>query len=123
MLGSAPVITFLATTDTARSRRFYERTIGLTFVSEDTFAVVFSTNGAMLRIVSLESFTPVGMTVLGWTVDDLAATIAAMRTRGVTFERFSGLTQDDVGVWASPSGAKVAWFKDPDGNMLSLTEF
>ncbi len=123
MLGAAPVITFLATTDTARSRTFYEHTIGLTFVSEDSFAMVFSAAGVMLRIVTLLSFTPLGMTVLGWMVTDLAGTVTALTARGVRFEKFPGMTQDDAGVWASPSGAKVAWFKDPDGNLLSLTEF
>ncbi len=123
MLGSAPVITFLATTDTARSRTFYETTIGLTFIAEDPFAMVFRAAGVMLRIVPLESFTPVGMTVLGWTVTDIAGTITALTARGVRFEKFPGMTQNDVGVWPSPSGAKVAWFKDPDGNLLSLTEF
>ncbi len=123
MLGSAPVITFLAATDTARARDFYENTVGLTFVSEDPFAMVFTANGVMLRIVTLDAFTPMGMTVLGWTVTDIAGTVDALRSRGVMFERYPGLTQDDAGVWPSPSGAKVAWFKDPDGNVLSLTEF
>lgn len=123
MLGSEPVITFLATTDTARSRTFYEQTIGLAFVSEDPFAMVFSANGVMLRIVTLPSFTPVGMTVLGWSVTDIAGIVGALSARGVVFERFPGMTQDDAGVWASPSGAQVAWFKDPDGNLLSLTQF
>jgi catechol 2,3-dioxygenase-like lactoylglutathione lyase family enzyme len=123
MLGSAPVITFLATTNTARSRAFYEHTIGLTFVSDDPFAMVFTAAGVMLRIVTLDTFAPMGMTVLGWTVEDIAGTVDALRERGVTFERYPGMTQDDAGVWASPSGAKVAWFKDPDGNLLSLTQF
>lgn len=117
-------IAFIPTTNAATARTFYEATLGLNFVSEDNFAVVFRVGSAqtMLRIVCApQPFTPNPFTIFGWEVTDIHAAIADLTSRGVEFLRFSYFEQDEAGVWSSPSGAQVAWFKDPDGNTLSLS--
>ena len=126
MLGSAEIIAFVPTRDPARARGFYEDTLGLRFVSEDPFALVFDANGVAIRIAnvaSVPSFTPAPFTILGWQVADVGRTVRELARRGVTFERFAGMEQDTIGVWRSPSGAQVAWFKDPDGNTLSVKQY
>jgi catechol 2,3-dioxygenase-like lactoylglutathione lyase family enzyme len=123
MLGKQTLVAFVATTDSARARAFYEGTLGLSLLSDDPYALVFDANGTTIRIQKLAAFRPHPFTTLGWTVDDIKALVAALAQRGVACERFPGMDQDAQGVWASPSGARVAWFKDPDGNLLSLTEF
>jgi len=123
MLGTQTLIAFVATTDSARARAFYERTLGLDLVSDDPFALVFDANGTMIRVQKVEAFEPQPFTALGWTVTDIDAVVAALTQKGVSCERFPGMDQDTRGIWASPSGARIAWFKDPDGNVLSLTEF
>jgi catechol 2,3-dioxygenase-like lactoylglutathione lyase family enzyme len=123
MLGNSPVITFVATTKPDAARAFYEGVLGLAFVADDPFALVFDASGVMLRMFKVESHTPPSYTVLGWTVPHIEAMIDGLAARGVTFERFAGMEQDARGIWMSPSGARVAWFKDPDGNVLSLTQF
>jgi len=122
-LGAAPVIAFLATTDAARCDAFYRDVLGLRLVGDTPFALEFDTGGTMLRIQKVEAFTPHAFTALGWQTSDIAGAIAAMTKDGVIFERYPGLEQDAVGVWTSPSGARIGWFRDPDGNLLSLTEF
>ena len=117
------VISFVATRDPASARKFYEETLGLTFISDDPFAMVFDMNGTMLRVQKVKDLTPADHTVLGWQVADIVRTVNELARKGVRFERFAGLTQDELGIWSSPSGAKIAWFKDPDGNTLSLTQF
>jgi catechol 2,3-dioxygenase-like lactoylglutathione lyase family enzyme len=106
-----------------RTREFYETTLGLTFVSDDQFALVFDANGTMLRIQKVKQFDPPGHTALGWNVDNINTEVVQLNKRGVEFARYEGLGQDENGIWTPPSGAKVAWFKDPDGNVLSLTQF
>jgi catechol 2,3-dioxygenase-like lactoylglutathione lyase family enzyme len=123
MLGQADVIAFVATSNPERARAFYEGTLGLRLVSEDAFAIVFDTNGVMLRVQKVESHTPQPYTVLGWAVSDVHAEVEELSRRGVVFERFEGMGQDESGVWTSPAGGQIAWFKDPDGNTLSLTQF
>jgi catechol 2,3-dioxygenase-like lactoylglutathione lyase family enzyme len=123
MLGSSPIIAFVATTDPERARGFYVDTLGLRLVRQDAFALEFDAGGTMLRVVTVRELHPAGYTVLGWIVDDLAARVHELVGRGVVFQRYGGMEQDDDGVWTSPSGARVAWFADPDGNTLSLTEF
>jgi len=120
---NSKIICFVATRDAAGARRFYETTLGLKCVSEDPFAIVFDANGTMLRVQKVKDLAPAQYTALGWEVADIAARIRVLSEKGVRFERFPGVPQDELGVWTSPSGAKVAWFKDPDGNTLSLTEF
>lgn len=123
MLKTSKAICFVATQHPARARKFYEKTLGLTLVDDGPFALVFDANGTMLRVQKVEELIPATHTILGWEVSDIHATIKELRKRGVRFERFAGLAQDKSGVWTSPQGAQVAWFKDPDGNTLSLTQF
>ena len=121
MLTHAAVVAFVATTHAERARAFYEGVLGLALVADDPSALVFDANGVTLRVAKVPALTPAPHTVLGWSVADIAGTVAALRARGVAVERYPGLEQDDAGVWTSPGGARVAWFKDPDGNVLSLT--
>jgi predicted enzyme related to lactoylglutathione lyase len=122
MLEKRTLMAFVATTDGARARKFYAEVLGLKVVSDDPFALVCDANGAPLRIQKVESLRPQPWTVLGWEVDDVETTVDGLAKRGVKFERFEGMQQDLRGIWNAPSGARVAWFKDPDGNVLSLTE-
>jgi catechol 2,3-dioxygenase-like lactoylglutathione lyase family enzyme len=123
MLNSCEVITFVATAKPTEARRFYQEVLGLRLVADEPFALVFDAHGIMLRVSRVHGLTPAPYTVLGWKVADISAAVKELEARGVGFERYEGLDQDDLGIWASPSGAKVAWFKDPDGNTLSLTQF
>lgn len=123
MLDQSRVITFVATSTPDSARAFYQQTLGLKVVSEDGFAIVFDANGVMLRVQKVQAHIPQPWTVLGWDVADIHAVVQDLSGRGVTFERFDGLGQDDTGVWTSPAGARIAWFRDPDGNTLSLTQF
>jgi catechol 2,3-dioxygenase-like lactoylglutathione lyase family enzyme len=122
MLGAHKLIAFVTTADPARSKAFYEETLGLRLVADDPYALVYDANGIALRIQKVPEVAPRARTVLGWQVDDIASVIRGLVARGVTFERYSFMDQDDLGVWHTPDGGKVAWFKDPDGNVLSLTE-
>jgi catechol 2,3-dioxygenase-like lactoylglutathione lyase family enzyme len=122
VLAHQPLIAFLATRDGARARAFYERTLGLAVLSDDDFALALDANGTTLRVQKVGAFAPHAFTALGWQVSDLGAKVAELRARGVVSERFAGMDQDQYGIWRAPSGALVAWFKDPDGNTLSLTQ-
>jgi catechol 2,3-dioxygenase-like lactoylglutathione lyase family enzyme len=122
MLGSQDLVAFVAVTDVARARAFYEGVLGLTLTEDTPFAVVFDANGTTLRVTPVEHLEPPGYTVLGWRVDDIAASIRELVARGVSFNRYDGMDQDELGVWTPPGGAQVAWFHDPDGNNLSLTQ-
>ncbi|HMG70289.1 MAG TPA: VOC family protein [Gemmatimonadaceae bacterium] len=125
MLGSMDIIAFVPTRNRKKARPFYEKTLGLSFVSDDQFALVFEANGVMVRVVDVSSvagFEPAPFTILGWSVGDIGKIVKGLGKKGIKFERFPGMQQDLLGVWSSPSGAKVAWFKDPDGNVLSVTE-
>lgn len=124
MLNDGKVVTFVATKDAAKARAFYEQTLGLRFVEDSPFALVFDFQGTMLRVQKVKDLTPAQFTVLGWEVPDIAASVKALTAKGVSFMRIGGgFPQDDLGIWAAPGGAKIAWFKDPDGNTLSLTQF
>ncbi len=123
MLGSSDLIAFVATTDAARALAFYRNVLGLELMADEPFALVFDAHGTMLRIAKVQELAPAKHTVLGWKVADISATVEQMARRGVGFERYDGLHKDPSGIWASPSGARIAWFKDPDGNTLSLTQF
>lgn len=122
MLDRSDLVAFAATADPQRARAFYEGVLGLKLVEQTPFALEFDANGVMLRIQVVPQLTPQPHTALGWSVADIAAMVRALAGRGVTFERFPGLEQDQSGIWASPSGAQIAWFKDPDGNLLSLSQ-
>jgi len=117
---SSKIICFVATRDAAAARKFYERTLGLKCVSEDPFAIVFDVGGTMLRVQKVQELTPAKYTALGWDVADIATRIRELTQKGVRFERFPGVPHDELGVWTSPAGAKIAWSKDPDGNILSV---
>jgi len=123
MLGPAAPIAFLSTADPARAREFYEGSLGLAFVADEGFALVFDLAGTMLRVTRVDTLQPQPFTVLGWRVEGIEPVVGALAARGVSFERFPGLEQDASGIWSSPSGARIAWFRDPDGNLLSLTDF
>lgn len=125
MLGTMDIVAFVPTRNKEKARPFYEKTLGLPFVSDDQFALVFDAHGRMLRVVDVSSvpdFKPAPFTILGWAVGDIRKIARGLEEKGIKFERYPGMEQDKLGVWNSPSGAKVAWFKDPDGNVLSLTE-
>jgi catechol 2,3-dioxygenase-like lactoylglutathione lyase family enzyme len=122
---SAPkTMTFIVTRDRERAKEFYGGVLGFRQVSEDAFAAVFDLNGTMLRISTVENHQPQPYTVLGWEVSDILASVRALKERGVTFNVYPSFGQDPLGIWTSPEGgARVAWFLDPDGNNLSLTQF
>jgi catechol 2,3-dioxygenase-like lactoylglutathione lyase family enzyme len=121
ILGTSDLVAFVATSDPARAKAFYGDTLGLKLVSEDQFAVVFDANGTILRIAIVQTVAAAPYTVLGWRVQDVASVAKELNNAGVTFERFGFLEQDELGIWVAPGGTKVAWFKDPDGNMLSIS--
>jgi catechol 2,3-dioxygenase-like lactoylglutathione lyase family enzyme len=123
MLSTSDVIAFIAATDLAGARDFYERVLGLPVVDENDFACVFDANGTMLRVTVVAEVARTGYTVLGWRVAEIAEEIKALDARGVTFVRYDGMDQDVHGVWTTPNGDRIAWFSDPDGNTLSLTQF
>ena len=123
MLGDQKLMGFCATRDGVAARRFYVDILGLRVISEDDYALVVDANGTTLRLQKVGGFTPQPFTALGWQVPDIAATVGHLAGRGVQFEKFAGMDQDPDGVWHAPGGARVAWFKDPDGNILSLTQF
>ena len=122
MLGRCDVIAFVATTSPGRARAFYAGTLGLAVIADEPFALVLDANGVTLRVAKVPALAPAPHTVLGWRVSDIHTTVELLRDEGVVFERYDGLAQDETGVWTSPGGARVAWFKDPDGNVLSLTQ-
>lgn len=123
LLANSDVMAFVATTQSEKARAFYCDILGLTFEEDSPFALVVKAANATLRIQKVQSFEPLPFTSLGWTVEDIKATTQDLIEKGVTFERFEWMDQDDLGIWSSPSGALVCWFKDPDGNLLSLTQF
>jgi catechol 2,3-dioxygenase-like lactoylglutathione lyase family enzyme len=117
------IIGFVTIVDVPRAKEFYRDTLGLRLVSEEPpFALVFEANGIMLRLAMSKELPPARGTVLGWQVPDIAAAVNNLEKAGVRFERYDFVKQDDRGIWTTPTGAKVAWFKDPDGNILSLSE-
>ncbi len=122
-LGKFNIIGFVSIVDVPRAKIFYQETLGLRLVTEEPpFALIFDIHGIMLRLSMVKELPPAHGTVLGWQVPEIVATVKNLGQAGVRFERYEGLIQDELGIWASPSGAKVAWFKDPDGNTLSLSE-
>ena len=125
MLGSTTIVAFVPSRDPRKARSFYEDLLGLRVVSQDQFALVLDANGITLRVAnvsSLPEFKPAPFTILGWQVPDIKTVVLGLQARGVKFERYDGMKQDKLGIWAAPGGGKVAWFKDPDGNVLSVTQ-
>ena len=122
VLRGARATAFVSTIDSGRARRFYEDILGLDFVADEGFALVFDLAGTMLRVTGVEQLQPHPFTILGWRVPDVATAIDELAGRGVRFEHFAGLDQDGRGVWRSPPGARIAWFKDPAGNILAVLQ-
>jgi predicted enzyme related to lactoylglutathione lyase len=123
MLGSAKIMGFVPSSDLQKAKKFYEGVLGLALVSEDPFALVLEANGIQVRIAKVEELTPQPFTILGWEVSKIEETVSRLRDRGVHFKRYPKMEQDDLGIWKSPSGARVAWFTDTEGNVLSVTQF
>lgn len=122
-LSDHSIVGFVATSDAGLARKFYGDTLGLPLVSEQLpFALVFDAHGTMLRVTIVKQVIPAGYTVLGWQVPDIMVAAKTLQEAGVRFERYQGMEQDDLGIWSSPGGGKVAWFKDPDGNTLSISQ-
>ena len=123
-LASSSLVAFVGVCDPDRAKRFYRDTLGLRLVSEELpFALVFDVQGTMLRVTVVPEVKPAKFTVLGWKVPDIQAAVSSLEEEGVEFQRYAGLQQDGLGIWTSPRGARVAWFHDPDGNILSVTQF
>ena len=123
MLGSCKLVAFIATRDLGRAKAFYRDTLGLRLVNEDEFALVFDAAGTMLRIARVQEVAAAEYTVLGWQVPDIVRMAENLLKAHVTPQRYPGMPQDELGIWNSASGARVAWLKDPDGNTLSITQF
>ena len=123
MLGSRKIVAFIPTSNADKARPFYEGVLGLRFVADDHFALVFDANGIMVRIAKVPEFTPAPFTILGWEVPDIESVVSALEQKNVRLEQYGMKRQDERGIWCAPGGAKIAWFKDPDGNVLSVTEF
>ena len=123
-LSQHSLIAFVTIVDVARAKEFYRDKLGLRLVGEEPpFALVFDAHGIMLRLGIAKELQPARGTVLGWQVPDICAAARDLQQTGIHFERYDRMKQDELGIWTSPNGAKVAWFKDPDGNVLSLSQF
>jgi catechol 2,3-dioxygenase-like lactoylglutathione lyase family enzyme len=122
MLGSINIIAFVPTSDFNKARAFYEGVLGLRFVKDDGFALVLDANGIMIRVAKVTEFKPAQFTILGWQVSDIEKMVEELEKKGVHFERFGFFEQNKLGIWTAPTGDKVAWFKDPDGNILSVSQ-
>jgi catechol 2,3-dioxygenase-like lactoylglutathione lyase family enzyme len=123
MLASASPIAFLPSTDLDRSRRFFADRLGLAVEDVTPFACVVRVATTMLRVTKVDELRPQPFTVFGWEVPDIHAAVADLAGAGVTCVRYDGMDQDAAGVWTTPGGDRIAWFRDPDGNTLSLTQF
>jgi catechol 2,3-dioxygenase-like lactoylglutathione lyase family enzyme len=122
MLASNKIIGFVPTKDSAKARGFYEGILQFQFVSDDMFALVMRAGETMLRIGKVQDFTPAPYTVLGWEVSNIEEVVAWLQKRGITFEKFPFVQDKELGIWTAPTGDKIAWFRDPDGNVLSVSQ-
>lgn len=122
MVAASKLIAFIPTQNADSALSFYRDVLGLRFLSDDSFAIVMESNGNTVRLVRLEKFTTASYTILGWQVEDIEKTVKELTAKGLAFQRYSFLEQSEDGIWTSPSGAKVAWFQDPDGNTLSFSQ-
>lgn len=123
MLASSKIIGFVPTRDSKQAREFYEGKLGFQFVSDDQFALVMMAGDTMLRISKVpKEFNPVPFTILGWEAKDIEAVVRWLKARGVTFEKYPFVQDQELGIWTAPTGDKVAWFKDPDGNVLGVSQ-
>jgi catechol 2,3-dioxygenase-like lactoylglutathione lyase family enzyme len=122
MLGSINIVAFVPTKDFEKAKAFYVGILGLGFVKEDGFALVLDANSIVVRVARVPEFKPAQYTILGWQVPDIEKIVTELQGKGVAFERFGFFEQDALGIWTAPTGDKVAWFKDPDGNVLSVSQ-
>lgn len=122
MTPDSKLIGFIPTRNADNALSFYRDILGLRFISDDAFAIVLDSSGTMVRLVRIEEFTPAPYTILGWEVEDIEKTVKELAAKGLAFQRYSFLDQSEDGIWTSPSRAKIAWFHDPDGNTLSLSQ-
>ena len=122
MLAASKLIGFVPTKDSRRSREFYEEKLGFQFVGDDEFALVMRAGESMIRIAKAGTFTPAPYTVMGWEVADIETMVKWLDGRGVAFEKYPFVQDRELGIWTTPNGDKVAWFKDPDGNVLSVSQ-
>ena len=122
MLVSTNIVAFVPITDTEKARAFYEGILDLRFVKDDGFAMVLDANGIMVRAAKMKEVKPAQFTILGWQVTDIENVVRSLQKKGVHFEIFGFFKQDELGIWTAPTGDKVAWFKDPDGNILSVSQ-
>jgi catechol 2,3-dioxygenase-like lactoylglutathione lyase family enzyme len=122
MLGDADLVAFVASRDLEVAARFYGEVLGFRLLEASTFANAYDANGTQLRVTAVDRVLPAPYTVLGWRVLDIVASIRALREAGVVFKHYDGMAQDKDGVWIAPGGSRVAWFADPDGNVLSLQQ-
>jgi len=122
MLADKELKAFIPTVKPAEAKIFYKDVLGLTLLSEDNYALEFIANKILLRVITVQDLKPHPFTSLGWNVEDISTTIKCLNSKNVFCEKYEFLEQDNLGIWTSPNGSKVAWFKDPDGNVLSLTE-
>lgn len=123
MLDNAPLIAFVTVSDATRARHFYTDILGLELVEEGPFALEFDCAGTMLRVALANHVVPAPYAVLGWRVENIDETVHKLAAAAIGLQYFDGLGQSEDGIWQSPSGARIAWFKDPDGNLLSVTQF
>jgi catechol 2,3-dioxygenase-like lactoylglutathione lyase family enzyme len=122
MLDAAKMVGFVPTKDYAAARAFYEGKLGMEFVSQDQFALVLRVGGHMVRVVKMPDYTPHCATILGWEVNEIEAVVNWLTSRGVETDKYPFVQDQQTGIWTTPNGDKVAWFKDPDGNVLSISE-
>ena len=122
-LSSCKIVSFIPSANLARAKEFYRHTLGLHLLSEGSFGMMFEVSGALLRVFHMERTFAPSYTVLGWKVPNIAAVVDELAQKEIQFERYEGFEQDAQGIWTAPDGSRVAWFRDPDGNILSLTQF
>ncbi len=121
MLSNKKLKAFVPTIMPEKAKSFYQDILGLRLISEDQYALEFDANGTSLRVTIVNELKPHPFTVLGWDVDDVSSTVESLNKKGIVFEKYDFLEQDPLGIWTAPGGIKVAWFKDPDGNVLSIS--
>lgn len=123
MLGKSKLAAFIATSNPKEAKAFFEGKLGLTLISDEEYALVFDANGTTLRVQKAGEFTPHQFTALGWHVDDIEATVRELRAKGIVFEQYPWMAEGSDGIMTFPGGARVTWFKDPDGNVLSIDQY
>jgi catechol 2,3-dioxygenase-like lactoylglutathione lyase family enzyme len=122
MLAKIKLKAFIPTVKPEKAKSFYKDILGLKLISEDKYGLEFDSNGTRLRINTVKEFKPHSFTVLGWDVENITSTIKSLNKKGITCEKYDFLEQDELGIWTAPGGTRVAWFRDPDNNILSLSE-